>query len=137
MNNGTCYQNRNLSQSLNQTILAGYYCNCDQLYYGSNCEYKIDVCGNETCSSNGICKDVNSIATCRCFVNYYGDNCELETSRQKLIKVVTSTATIISIASIVLFHAIILANDILNLFCKISTIPKKVINTPKQLAYVS
>ena len=134
LNNGTCYEN---STSLNQTAYS-YYCECNPLFYGTNCEYKIDVCINETCSSNGVCKDVNSIPTCQCFLNYYGDKCQSETSQQKTIKTVTSTATIIAIVFIVFFYSIVILNDIANYCIKPKKIllPKIKYIKPKQVAYI-
>ena len=135
LNNGTCYQN---STSLNQTA-DSYYCECSPLYYGTNCEYKIDVCQNETCSSNGVCKDVNSIPTCQCFLNYYGDKCQTESSQQKTIKTVTSTASIIAIATLVAFYSLIVISDLMNFFCISPTndkSSKNIVYNERKLVYV-
>jgi lipopolysaccharide/colanic/teichoic acid biosynthesis glycosyltransferase len=93
---------------------SSYYCECDRYYYGRNCEQKINICENETCSNHGICKDINHEAKCECFKSYSGDKCEIESDEKKTIEKVVSTATIIAIITIISLFLLVLAVDILN-----------------------
>jgi hypothetical protein len=132
LNNATCYQNTTIQ---NQTDYS-YYCECDPRYYGSNCEYKIDVCQNETCSSNGVCKDVKSLPVCQCFVNFIGEKCQIETAKQKTIKTVTSTASIIAITILVLFYLLIILSDLSNMLCEIKKRRRRKAHVEKRLVYI-
>ncbi|RNA18724.1 protocadherin Fat 1 isoform X1 [Brachionus plicatilis] len=75
LNNATCVNNL-----ANKTFI----CHCQQdnngnyLYFGKNCQNKVDVCANETCSKNGVCYDVNDEAKCKCFSSYSGEKCQIE-----------------------------------------------------------
>ncbi|CAF0996917.1 unnamed protein product [Brachionus calyciflorus] len=56
LNNGTC---------INNLTDSSYTCDCQRdFYFGKNCEFKKDVCVNETCSKNGNCYDENNKAKC-------------------------------------------------------------------------
>ncbi|RNA05564.1 neurogenic locus notch -like protein [Brachionus plicatilis] len=84
-NNATCIDNIN-----NRT----YTCKCmsndnrSSLFYGLNCEKKIDVCQNETCSGNGVCYDGGFEPKCKCFSKYSGDKCQIESQEMKTIKAI-------------------------------------------------
>ncbi|RNA36805.1 protocadherin Fat 1 isoform X1 [Brachionus plicatilis] len=79
LNNGTCVNNL-----ANKTFI----CHCQQdnngndLYFRKNCQNKVDVCANETCSKNGVCYDVNDKAKCKCFYSYSGEKCNIESDEK-------------------------------------------------------
>ena len=111
LNNLPCSLNpcRNNATCVNNLVEKTYECVCysnsnqTSLYYGQNCENKIDICQNETCSNKGVCQDVNDEKKCKCFLSYSGDKCELELSQMKMIKSVIRVASIIAIVYITLF----------------------------------
>jgi hypothetical protein len=73
LNNATC-----MDSVQNSTNATEYNCRCSSsLYYGPQCQYKIDLCQNQTCSSKGYCKETNENASCKCFPNYSGSECEI------------------------------------------------------------
>ena len=116
LNNGTCLFN--LSSN-------SYKCKCDELHYGKNCEHKIDICQNETCSNKGICKDDNKQTKCSCYSGYYGSKCELETSERQVIRQVISTTSIIAIAVMILLVFILVLIDISTFISQKNLIKKK------------
>ncbi|RNA40382.1 delta C isoform X2 [Brachionus plicatilis] len=111
LNNGTCLNNLE-----NKT----FTCQCDSqsnqlsLYYGKNCEKKIDVCSNETCSKQGVCYDIDGKAKCKCFPLYSGEKCEIESNEMMVKKVVIKTSAIIAMMTIVSFFVMCLACDMLS-----------------------
>jgi hypothetical protein len=76
-NNRTCEHNFQSGLLLVSNIPISFTCKCDFLHTGQFCESKINLCANETCSSNGYCNN----AVCECFYLFDGDECEIE-SRQ-------------------------------------------------------
>ncbi|CAF0864104.1 unnamed protein product [Brachionus calyciflorus] len=96
LNNGTC---------INNLTDSSYTCDCQRdFYFGKNCEFKKDVCANETCSKNGYCYDENNKAKCQCFSKYNGEKCEIESDELKIIKNVISVSSIIAIIIIVVTY---------------------------------
>ena len=90
LNNGTCldysdYGNYSIS-TLSGMNSSSFSCACNHFYKGTYCESKIDVCLNETCSSNGNCLDLNNKAKCKCFSMYSGDKCESESNELKTVR---------------------------------------------------
>ena len=67
---------------------------------GLQCEQKVNVCFNKTCSFNGRCYDNATVPTCKCFKFYSGDDCEIKSEVLKKMK--QDTAIISIIASTVL-----------------------------------
>ncbi|RNA38798.1 neurogenic locus notch-like protein [Brachionus plicatilis] len=114
-NNATCIDNIN-----NRT----YTCKCmsndnrSSLFYGLNCEKKIDVCQNETCSRNGVCYDGGFEPKCKCFSKYSGDKCQIESQEIKTIKAVISTSSILAICILILLSLLIITCDLLTFFCR-------------------
>ena len=122
LNNATCvdYSNSgyyNMSRIINANS-SSFYCLCDQYYKGTYCESKIDVCLNETCSSNGNCFDLNNKAKCKCFSMYSGDKCESESNELKTVKTIISLASILAIIILVLFYSCFVLMDITKFGCK-------------------
>jgi len=119
INNGKCYD---VITSENYD----FYCKCSHNYYGKHCEFEVNVCQNETCSNHGICKERLNLPECHCLYLYSGKKCENEKSEKKLIDMVTSFSSILAIIILVSFYALIVLNDVANLFgkCK-KTTPKK------------
>jgi hypothetical protein len=119
LNNATCYDysNYNLNNSnyfKNNSLL--YYCECASFYEGTNCESKKDICQNETCSNNGICKDEKNKPVCECFNLYQGEKCDSQSSELKTIKTVSSIASILAFISIFILYLVVILADITNIF---------------------
>ncbi|RNA21834.1 crumbs -like protein [Brachionus plicatilis] len=81
----------NGAKCFNDFIKKIYKCECvtkngSVLFYGANCEKKIDVCENETCSKNGVCYDVENEPKCKCFKSYSGEKCQVESQEIKTVK---------------------------------------------------
>jgi hypothetical protein len=94
---------------------SGYSCECQEPYYGVNCEYKVNICLNKTCSSNGYCKEVNaSTAQCQCFSGYSGDECQTASTEKKAIQTVISTASVIAIAAMGALFVFTVSIDVAN-----------------------
>lgn len=122
LNNATCLAtttalNLTLTSSTNSTEPSGYECVCAKNYYGTNCEFKVNICENVTCSGNGKCADENDVAICKCFSLYSGDQCEIESQKQKTIKQAASTTSIIAIVVLVLFYLLIVLSDVMDYCC--------------------
>ena len=80
---------------------------CKDGYFGKRCESKIDLCQNETCSSNGLCKVINeTIIKCECFGidAFEGEKCEKKTNKLIVIETTIKTSYIISIMIIILLY---------------------------------
>ena len=112
-----------------------FECDCDQTggYEGRYCESMIDLCKNETCSKNGICKqNANMTTSCDCFKMFKGEKCELTTEEKKIIEntISASTATAIIILS-TLFGSFILS-DMITLWNNNFNIKIKKIKKPKK-----
>ncbi|CAF1105149.1 unnamed protein product, partial [Brachionus calyciflorus] len=113
--NGTC---------INNLTDSSYTCDCQKdFYFGKNCEFKKDVCVNETCSKNGNCYDENNKPKCQCFSKYSGEKCEIESEELKIIKNVISVSSIIAIIIIVVTYLSLILSDLTNFWIKIN--PKK------------
>ena len=109
LNNSTC--------TSNATNL--YECKCDaSKYYGANCENKIDLCLNITCSSQGVCEidDLTKQPSCKCVKYYSGVNCETPSAELKSIESFVSFALVISIMFIIAIYLVFILNDLLNYF---------------------
>ena len=101
--------------TLNDTS-SSFKCQCTKSYCGINCENKINMCTNQTCSFNGYCISNDTAANqCKCFTDYYGSNCENETAFVKVIQIVQIISLIIFLAFTVSFVTLIILNDVLNL----------------------
>jgi WD40 repeat protein len=109
--------------TINQTEF-DFNCECkSKLFYGKRCENKINLCKNETCSKNGICKiinenELNEKTKCECFGNgfFEGEKCEINTLKQTIIRTTTKLTTYIAISIVILFFLFIFLMD-LHKFC--------------------
>ena len=89
------------------------------LYYGTYCEKKVNLCLNKSCSGHGYCIMVNeSTPICKFFKGYQGDMCDQEDSGKNLVKGVQTTSVIIAFIVLGLTIFLILSNDGFNLFIK-------------------
>jgi hypothetical protein len=80
-----------------------------QNYYGRNCENKIDLCENETCSFNGYCSVVNdSIGCVHVICLFSGSQCEITSKQKKIIATTISTSIIMAIAVLISYFAFFL-----------------------------
>ena len=126
LNNAICVDysnNMNYNMSaLIDTNSSSFYCLCNEFYIGTNCETKLDVCQNETCSNNGNCYESENMPKCKCFSMYSGDKCESESNELKAIKTISSISTIIAIISIISFYVFISFMDLLKYLCRYKNI---------------
>ncbi|KAL7020531.1 hypothetical protein ACKWTF_011569 [Chironomus riparius] len=53
-----------------------YSCECDDGFYGQNCEIAENPCSSAPCFNDGICKAINETFTCECPPEYQGLFCE-------------------------------------------------------------
>lgn len=80
-----------------------------------NCENKINLCENVTCSGYGTCVISNNTDTsCDCYYLYLGDDCAIESDQMKAVKAVIKSASIIACIFIVSFYAVFVIMDILH-----------------------
>jgi hypothetical protein len=113
-----------------------FKCQCkSKLFYGKRCENKINLCKNETCSGNGLCKlinenELNETTKCECFGKgwYEGEKCEITTLKQKIIKVSIKTTVYVAVGVVIIFFALIISMDLHKFMTKKRTIRK---NKPK------
>jgi hypothetical protein len=122
LNNATCVDysnsmNYNMSSIISNNS-SSFYCLCNEFYKGANCESKIDLCQNETCSNNGNCYDSNNLPKCKCLSMYSGDKCETESNELKAVKKLISLASILAIVIIISFYSCFLLMDITKFLCK-------------------
>jgi WD40 repeat protein len=97
-----------------------FKCQCkSKLFYGKRCENKINLCKNETCSGNGLCKlinenELNETTKCECFGKgwYEGEKCEITSLKQTIIKAVIKTTVYVAIGVVIIFFALIISMDI-------------------------
>ena len=114
LNNGTCLNIINASNNNNNY---DFNCTCDpkSIYYGRNCELKLNICQNVTCSQKGICyinNTNNYYYYCKCFIGYTGQSCQFESNQAKTIKTINNMSAYISIIIIVAFFISILLLDL-------------------------
>jgi hypothetical protein len=109
VNNSTC-----VDYSLNNSLsLNEYYFKCESnLYYGTHCEYKTDVCLNVKCSNNGNCVDFEDRSYCECYNNFYGEFCENQSASLKMIKSVSIVSACIAAILIVLLFLFFIFLDL-------------------------
>ena len=98
-----------------------FKCHCkSDLFYGKRCESKINLCQNETCSGNGICKVIqtgqdglNETIKCECFGlnDFEGEKCETKSTKRKTIETTIKTTAWIAISSVILFYSFIFVMD--------------------------
>jgi hypothetical protein len=117
LNNGTCVENTTALISTNGNSNSSYTCECGEYYYGTNCEYRLDLCQNETCSNNGYCtmESTQNVANCTCIMGYSGVYCETELESTKIIKTVTSIASVIPLFVFAGIYLMMFIIDVFNM----------------------
>lgn len=115
LNNSTCVY---VSSSIKL-----FECKCNSnIYYGPNCESQVDLCLNQTCSKNGVCKmDEQKLkAYCSCFKYYSGEDCGIKSGELKAVEAFISISSIVSIILITVFYLMFIINDVIDKFiCKL------------------
>jgi hypothetical protein len=76
----------------------------------------VDLCANETCSNNGVCKNKNWVATCECFQMYSGDKCQTESAEMKAIKNTIRFTSILAILILLGFFLLFVLVDVCNFY---------------------
>lgn len=100
-----------------------YICQCPQYYDGQNCELKLDLCQNETCSNNGNCVDNKNSVSCECYYLYEGAKCSSQSTELKTIKIVSFTSLIIAIIIIVSTYCLFFSCDLSKYCFRKRTLP--------------
>ena len=59
----------NILEKIDDQINFDFKCHCKDNFYGKRCENKINLCQNETCSGNGLCKSKNTTIKCEFLVS--------------------------------------------------------------------
>ena len=110
MNNGMC-TNMHIPPMNTST----FNCECREGFYGSFCEYKLDVCANFTAcvEKQGYCITNVSEPLCKCFQGYSGQDCEILSNHLIFVKLIISLATILAIVCFCVFVVVILFMDFL------------------------
>ena len=111
MHNGIC----------NELYSAGFECKCPPLYYGKNCENKVDLCANVTCSYHGNCMvdNTNNSVWCDCYNLYSGDACEAKNPELETIETTTTVSTTLAIVSLVSLFVCAIISDISDHYMKL------------------
>jgi len=107
LNNGTC-SNMNDNTSFNCT------CQNPELYHGTYCENKNDLCKNnpKVCyNSQGFCVMNGTQPMCKCLMDYSGINCEIMSTSLAVKKAIIDVSTIIAIAVMMCYVILILCFD--------------------------
>jgi len=68
LNNGICFN-----------YPGGYKCQCEENYFGYNCQYKHICLEQSPCLNDGLCKTNGENYYCECLTNFTGAHCELFT----------------------------------------------------------
>ena len=111
LNNGTC---SNIND--NQTSLSSFRCICqDNLYFGTHCENKVDLCLNKTdiCLNDqqGYCIMNGSQPMCKCKNGYSGVKCEIASTSLIVRKVIINVSTVIVIVVMISLIILVLFFD--------------------------
>ena len=128
--NGQCLHNGLCSNTMSANV--SYECKCSGNFTGTNCETFSNVCQSETCSSNGHCyvNEANEWS-CKCYTDYSGDKCETANTLVKVVKYAKTSSLVVFLSVICTFTFLIVANDILNIFCPKSKLIKKILKTQR------
>ena len=110
LNGGVC------SNTNNDTT---FQCMCvNNLYYGANCENKLNLCLNSTvCFNNqGYCIMNDTQPVCKCKQYYSGVNCETISSSLATRKNIINASTVIAIITLVCFVITVFCMDFTKYF---------------------
>ena len=115
--NGT-YFNQDTQQIEN--YYSDFICSCKDKYYGKRCESKINLCQNETCSGNGVCKVItnelyqNESIKCECYgINSFeGDKCETKSAKMVVHEASVRTTSYIALAALISLYLLVITMDI-------------------------
>ena len=97
-----------------------FICSCKDNYFGKRCESKINLCQNETCSGNGICKVItneayqNESIKCECFGlnSFEGKKCEKKSTKMVVYEASVKTSTYVAIAVMIALSSMVIFSDI-------------------------
>ena len=127
LNNGTCSNIMNI----NETI---FQCMCqNNLYFGTYCENKVDLCLNNTdlCFiGQGYCIVNGTQPMCKCLKDYSGTKCEIQSTSLAVTKAIINVSSIITIIVLVSFVILILCLD----FTKYCLMKNEMPTTQKQIS---
>ena len=122
-----------------QNYYTDFKCICKNNYYGKRCESKINLCQNETCSGNGVCKTIENSLTnetikCECFGTnqYEGNKCEIKSSKMQSREATIKFTYVIAIIVMISLYLLIILSDLHNLLTSKTKIGKKKKTSKKQ-----
>jgi hypothetical protein len=108
LNNGTCSNIMNNNES-------SFRCICQSnLYYGTFCENKVDVCLNTSylcIMGQGYCILNGTQPACKCLKGYSGTKCEIQSTSLAATKAIINVSSIVAIMVLVSFVILILFFD--------------------------
>ena len=103
----------------NGTIDFECLCKDKSKYFGKRCENKVNLCYNEKCSGNGLCKiqnenEINETIRCECFGIglYEGEKCQAKSTKLIIIQTTIKTTSYIAIICIILFYVFVVTLDV-------------------------
>jgi len=133
LNNGSCSDIMNNNET-------SFQCICQSnLYYGTYCENKVDVCLNTTdlcIMGQGYCILNGTQPACKCLKGYSGTKCEIQSTSLVVTKAIINSSSIVAIIVFVSFLILILFFDYTK-YClmKNKKHPKKSNQVEKRLYY--
>jgi hypothetical protein len=122
LNNGTC------SNIINNNNKRSFQCTCQYVFYGINCENKLDLCQNNTelcINKQGYCIMNGTRPICKCLLDYSGIKCEIMSTSLVVKNAIINAATLIAIVVLVSFGLLILFFDYTKYFLSQRSILKK------------
>jgi hypothetical protein len=123
MNGGKCteFSDNGTPEKLFKT------CNCTKKYYGNNCENKIDICANTTCSGHGKCYENETLPACECYKGYLGDKCDEKSEALVALQKKVTTFSYIAFVAMGLCYLSFVLMDLLKIVMNndVSRIPRK------------
>ena len=112
-----------------------FKCRCrSDLFYGKRCESKVNLCQNETCSGNGVCKIIqidketlNETINCECFGqnDFEGEKCQTKSAKMILKETTIKATAWIAISCVILFYSLIFLMDLHRFLTRFEKTSKK------------
>lgn len=101
-----------------------FKCYCkSELYYGKRCEWKRNLCANETCSGNGVCKIINEYTRnettkCECFGidAFEGEKCQIKTINMIVRETKIKGTYYVAIIALILLYSLFISSDLHTFF---------------------
>jgi len=132
LNKGTCSNIMNINET-------SFQCICqNNLFYGTYCENKVDLCLNNTdlcIKGQGYCVVNGTRPMCKCLKEYSGIKCELQSTSMVVRKAIINASSIIAIIVLVCFIILVFFFDYTKYLLTKNKKPKKKTSQIKRLHY--